>query len=316
MSKPSRRSFLQQSAAALGAGAAFGFSDLVSPLAEGANSAPPRFKYAMCNESFENWSHEKTFRFIGQCGYGGVEIAPFTINKDVTQISAAQRKRLRGFAEAAGIQVVGLHWLLAKTQSLHLTSPDAAVRAKTTEYLIQLARFCRDLGGDVMVFGSPQQRNLLPGVSRDEGLRYAVDVLRAVMPELAKLDVVLALEPLSPGATNFMSTAAEAVQVAKRVDSPNCRLLLDCKAMVTEATPIPDLIRTYHEWLVHFHANDPNLRGPGMGEMDFLPVFQALRDVGFDGWVSVEVFDFAPGPEALARESIQYMRKVAAQLET
>jgi sugar phosphate isomerase/epimerase len=172
------------------------------------------------------------------------------------------------------------------------------------------------LGGEVMVFGSPQQRNLLPGVSRDDGLRYAVDVLRAVMPELAKLDVVLALEPLSPRVTNFMSTAAEAVRVAQLVDSPNCRLLLDCKAMGAESTPIPDLIRKHHKWLVHFHANDPNSRGPGMGEMDFLPVFQALRDVGFGGWVSVEVFDFAPGPEALARESIQYMRQVAAQLES
>ena len=126
-----------------------------------------------------------------------------------------------------------------------------------------------------MVFGSPKQRNLLPGVSREEGTKYAVEVLRTVMPALAELGVVLALEPLSPRTTNFMTTAAEAVEVAELVDSPNCRLLLDCLAMSSESTPIPDLIRRHGKWLVHFHANDRNSQGPGMGDLDFVPIFRA-----------------------------------------
>jgi sugar phosphate isomerase/epimerase len=100
------------------------------------------------------------------------------------------------------------------------------------------------------------------------------------------------------------------------VDSPNCKLLLDCKAMDPEPTPIPDLIRKHGKWLVHFHANDPNLRGPGMGDLDFGPIFQALYDVDFKGWVSVEVFDYTPGAEALATESIKYMRKVETRLNS
>jgi sugar phosphate isomerase/epimerase len=314
MSTSSRRVFLKQAGAAAGLGAVCSLTGSTPVAAAPDEDAPVRMKYAMCNESFEDWPQDRVFQFIGRCGYAAVEIAPFTIEKYVTEVSAERRKTLRRQADAAGIEIVALHWLLAKTEGLHLTSPDAAVREKTTQYLVELARFCKDLGGSIMVFGSPKQRNLMPGVSREEGLKFATEVLRGAMPKLAKLGVVLALEPLSPGATNFMRTAAEAVELAEMVDSPNCRLLLDCKAMVTEPTPIPDLIRKYASWLVHFHVNDPNLRGPGMGEMDFLPVFQALHDIRFDGWVSVEVFDFAPGPEALARESIQYMKRIESQL--
>lgn len=271
-------------------------------------------KYAICNETFVDWPHEKACRFAAECGYTGLEIAPFTINTDVTKVTADERKSLRAVAEKAGIPIVGLHWLLAKTTGLHLTSPDPAVRRRTAEYLIALGNFCGDLGGSVMVFGSPKQRDLLPGVEMEQGMEFATEVLRAAMPTLKKRNVTLALEPLGPNETNFMTTGDEAVALAKRVDHPNCKLLLDCKAMWTEPTPIPELIRKHHEWLVHFHANDPNRRGPGMGDLDFVPIFEALRDVKYGGWVSVEVFDYAPGVEALARESIDYMRKVEAKV--
>ncbi|HEX5499556.1 MAG TPA: sugar phosphate isomerase/epimerase family protein [Thermomicrobiales bacterium] len=268
-------------------------------------------KYAICNETFLDWPFDKAFAFARECGYKGVEIAPFTINPDARKISAERRGEVRRQAEAAGLDVVGLHWLLAKTEGLYLTTRDAAVRRATADYVEELGRLCRDLGGSILVFGSPLQRNLPPGVSHDEGLKYAAEVFQSAMPALEGLDVTLAIEPLGPAEGDFLLTAADGVKLVEMVGSPHCRLHLDCKAMSSEATPIPEIIRRCAPWLVHFHANDANKLGPGFGELDFVPIFETLGEIDYRGWVSVEVFDYSPGVERLARESIEYMQACA-----
>ena len=314
MSLPKRRRFLKRAGAVVAVAAGWPLvHEATSASAQGAEKKPG-WKFAICNETFQDWPFDKAFAFAAECGYRGLEIAPFTITNYVTDIPAARRAEIRRQAERAGLEVVGLHWLLAKTKGFHVTSPDAQVRRKTVEYLGHLAQFCADLGGKILVFGSPQQRNLLPGVTREQGMQYAADVFRAMMPTLDKLGVTMALEPLSSKDTNFLRTAADAVELAGMVDSPRCRLHLDCKAMFAESTPIPELIRRHHAMLVHFHANDPNLQGPGFGKLDFVPIFKALAEVGYRGWVSVEVFNYEPGPERLARESIRYMEKCVAAL--
>src|SRR5436305_1818759 len=82
-------------------------------------------------------------------------------------------------------------------------------------------------------------------------------------PALEETEVILAMEPLGPADGNFLLTAADGVRLIEMVGSPNCRLHLDCKAMSSEPTPIPELLRRHRQQLVHFHANDPNRQGPG-----------------------------------------------------
>lgn len=271
-------------------------------------------KFAVCNETFQDWPFDRAFAFAAECGYTGLEIAPFTINNYATNISPRQWAEVRRQADAAGLQIIGLHWLLAKTEGFYLTSPDSAVRRKTAEYMGHLARLCANLGGMVMVLGSPQQRNLLPGVSLPEAMQYAADVVQAAVPVLEETEVVLAVEPLGPLEGNFLVTTEEGVDLVGRIGSPQVRLHLDCKAMSTESVPIPELIHRHHAMLAHFHANDANRQGPGFGQMDFVPILAALGEVDYRGWVSVEVFDYTPGIERLARESIEYLQKCLANL--
>jgi sugar phosphate isomerase/epimerase len=270
-------------------------------------------KFAICNETFNDRSIEAGFQFARECGYTGIEIAPFTIAQYATEISPAKRDDVRRQAADAGLEVVGLHWLLAKTEGFYLTTPDAAIRRRTGEYLGELARLCRDLGGSLMVLGSPQQRNLLPGVTKPEAMRYAADCIQTALPVLEETEITLAVEPLGPSEGDFLLTAAEGVELCHLVGSPNCRLHLDVKAMSSESTPIPDLVRANRAYLHHFHANDPNRQGPGFGQVDFVPIFEALGEIDYRGWVSVEVFDYTPGVDRLARESIEYMQDSLAQ---
>lgn len=269
-------------------------------------------KFGICNETFQDWPFDRAMAFARECSYTGIEFAPFTMDKDVRNITAQRRREVRQQAEAAGLEVIGLHWLLAFTEGFYLTSPEADVRQRTADYIGELARCCRDLGGRIMVLGSPKQRNLLPGVSNDEAMRYAADVLQQAMPTLQDCDVMLAVEPLGPEEGDFLLTAAAGRELIELVDSPNCRLHLDVKAMSSESTPIEQIIRDHADLMIHFHANDANRRGPGMGEIDFVPILRTLQEVNYDGWVSVEVFDYEPGVESLAKDSIDYMRRCLA----
>ncbi|MDF1755655.1 MAG: sugar phosphate isomerase/epimerase [Verrucomicrobiales bacterium] len=267
-------------------------------------------KYAICNETFQDWPFEKAFAFAKDCGYTGVEIAPFTIDESAYNISKERRDEVKNQIVDSGLECVGLHWLLAKTEGYYLTTPDDAVRKATGDYLAELARLCRDLDGKIMVLGSPIQRNLLPGVTHDQAMELAADAIKQAMPVLEDCDVTLALEPLGPGEGDFLNTAALGIELAKMVDSPNCRLHLDVKAMSSESIPIDQVIRESKDYVAHFHANDPNLLGPGMGDVVFDPIFKALAEIDYQDWVSVEVFDYKPGIETICKESIRYMKEV------
>lgn len=267
------------------------------------------FRYAICNETFEGWDHARVCRFVAGLGYTGLEIAPFTLAPLITDVPPQRRQELRQQAADAGVSILGLHWLLAKTTGFQVTAADAGVRERTAAYLGELAKCCHDLGGNIMVFGSPMQRKIPPGATVEQATDWCVDTFRRVAPALADHGVTLCLEPLAPTETEFLTTCAQACEMLDRLDHPNFALHQDVKAMASEAEPVPALIRRYAGRTRHFHANDPNRRGPGFGEVDFRPIFAALRETGYGGWVSVEVFDYSPDPETIARESIAYMRR-------
>jgi len=273
-------------------------------------------KYAICNETFQDWNFDRAFAYARQCGYTGIEIAPFTIADSAFDISAVTRSTIRQQIKDNALECVGLHWLLAKTKGYYLTSSEDTVRAETALYLAELARLCRDLDGSIMVLGSPQQRNLLPGITHEQAMESAASTIRQAMPVLEDQGVTLALEPLGPGEGDFLNTAELGIELAQMVDSPNCRLHLDVKAMSSEAKPIDQIIRDSSDWIVHFHANDANLLGPGMGEIQYEPIFQALHEIDYRGWVSVEVFDYSPGIETICENSLSYMQGITDRLLT
>lgn len=267
-------------------------------------------KFGICSEIFKDWNDiARTVNFVKETGYDGLEVAPFTFAPYVTDISSATRAEIVKRAAEAELDILGIHWVFVGPEGVHLTHPDPAVRAFTADYLKALVNFCGDIGGEVIIFGSPKQRNVEEGVSYDEAFGYALATFEAAMPVCEERGVTICLEPLTHLETNFLQSAAETVTLIDAVNHANFQLILDTKAMAFEKDDRATLIRRYKDKLRHYHANDENLHGPGFGDVDFAPIFAALKDIDFQHYVSVEVFNFEPGPETIARKSLEYMKR-------
>jgi sugar phosphate isomerase/epimerase len=265
-------------------------------------------KFAICNEIFKDWKLEDTLACAARLGYDGVEIAPFTLANSVTDIPASSRQAMREAAARNKIAIAGIHWVLVKPEGLYINHPDRSLRDRTAKYFCDLVDFCADLGGKIMVVGSPKQRNVMQGVSREQATEWAAVTFRPAVTQAEQRDVTICFEPLAPAETNFINTAADALQFVQRVPSPRFKIILDVKAMCSESKPIPQIIHDSWPHFAHFHANDSNLKGPGFGDVDFKPIAAALKEVGYQGFVSVEVFNFDEGAEAIASRSLEYLR--------
>src|SRR5262245_52687265 len=167
-------------------------------------------KFAICNETFENWEFARICDYSAEVGYQGLEIAPFTLAADINNVPKSRRTELRTSASASGISIIGLHWLLKNTNGFYLTSPDPEIQRRTGLYLADLATACADFGGDILVLGSPLQRNLLPGVMTTMANDFAAKTIDFAIPVLEKTGVKLCLEPLGRTETTYLNTAREA----------------------------------------------------------------------------------------------------------
>jgi sugar phosphate isomerase/epimerase len=269
-------------------------------------------KFAICNEIFQGWKIEDVFAYAAKVGYDAVEIAPFTLANSVVDIPKAERKRLRDLAVQHGIEIAGIHWVLVKPEGLYINHPDRSIRERTANYFCELADFCADIGGTRMIVGSPKQRDVLPNVSFEQARDWAAETFYDAVARAAAREVTICFEPLGPGETNFVNTAAEAIDFVQRLPSLHFKIILDVKAMSTEAKPIPRIIRESWPHFAHFHANDPNLKGPGFGNVDFQPIARALKEVGYNGFVSVEVFNFDDSAEVIATKSLEHLQQAFA----
>lgn len=266
-------------------------------------------KFAICNEIFQDWKLDDVLGYASKIGYDAVEIAPFTLANSITDISMAERKRVRELAAHHDIKIAGIHWVLVKPEGLYVNHPDREIRKRTADYFCELVNFCADLGGTRMIVGSPKQRNILPNVTVEQAHEWAVETFRNAVGVARKRAVIICFEPLGPGETNFINTAAEAIEFVQQLSSPHFQIILDVKAMSSESKPIPKIIEDSWPHFAHFHANDPNLKGPGFGKVDFSPIASTLKKVGYGGFVSVEVFNFDDGAETIAKKSLDYLRK-------
>jgi D-psicose/D-tagatose/L-ribulose 3-epimerase len=275
------------------------------------HGAAKPFRLAVCNETFAGSSFEDACRLAVSTGYTGLEIMPSTLSSDPAQIPAARRAELRRTMSDAGVAYTGLHAVVSAPAGLHLTTPDNAVRKRGWEYFKRMIDLSADLGGGgYVVLGSSRQRAAAPGESTTDALQRLRDGLAECAGHAADRKVLLLAEPLARHLCNVLTSLAEAVELVRSVNHPAVQTMFDTHNAVNEAEPHDALIRKYAAYIRHVHVNEMDGRHPGTGSYDFGLLLRALRSVSYDGWISLEVFQFKPSGEQIARESAVFLRKL------
>ena len=274
-----------------------------------------QFNHAICNEVYDKRPLAEVCSSIRAIGYTGIEIAPFTLAERPSEIARAARRRYRDIIQSEGLKFVGLHWLMASPPGLHVTTPDPAIRERSWRHVGELIDLCADLGDDgVMVFGSPKQRGATGGISRQDATRNYVDGLRTVVPHAEQRGVTILVEALPIGQCDVITTLAEAAAVVNEISSPAVRTMFDTHNAVDEVEPHARLVDRYFDLIRHVHINEMDGRHPGTGNYDFKPLLEALRRRDYRRWVSLEAFDFTPGAEKIAADSLRFITKEVEQL--
>ena len=253
-------------------------------------------------------------RSIRKIGYTGIEIAPFTLSDRPLDLTPGIRREYRDVIVSEGLTFVGLHWLMVSPKGLHVTTPDEALRGRSWNHILELIDLCADLGdGGIMVFGSPLQRSTR-GISIPEATKNYADGLAGVCPHAAERGVTILVEALPRNQSDVINTLAEAANIVHQVDSPAVRPMFDTHNAADEEQPHSDVVEEYFDLIRHVHVNEMDGKHPGTADYDFLSIFRTLRRLNYQGWISLEAFDFTPGPEKIATESLRYLNKEIGKL--
>nr|WP_205600816.1 sugar phosphate isomerase/epimerase family protein [Halomonas socia] len=253
--------------------------------------------------------------FAASIGYDGLEVAPYTLADDPLTLSDVELHGYRRMAADAGVTISGLHWLLVAPAGLSIVDADHAVRRRTLDAMRRLVEVCAELGGGVLVHGSPRQRMLGEDAEGDRDRAQAYFALAGEVA--AEAGVTYCVEPLAVAETNFITTLDEAAALVREVNSPGLKTMLDTSAAANGERR--SVVALLDEWLpsgliAHLQLNDRNRRAPGQGEDRFAPILDVLRRHGWNRPIAVEPFIYEPDGLATAARAIGYLRGIEEAL--
>jgi D-psicose/D-tagatose/L-ribulose 3-epimerase len=270
-------------------------------------------KYAICNELFGDMAFKDCCSLLQHHGYHGVEIAPFTLFDDPGTFTSAQVGEIRRILEDHDLEFTGLHWLFLKPEGLHITTADKKIRRRSWDHLRKLVDLAGQLGGGVLVLGSPKQRNSM-GISREQAAANLEEGLGSLADFTNQRNCTILLESLSPDQTDVVNTMAEAESSIRRIGHPAIQGIFDFHNCANEEGSWEELIEDHFPIIHHVHLNEVNGSWPGTGSSDFLPAFRKLTEKGYGGWISLEIFHLPEDPAKVLRETRDFLDRMDVAL--
>ena len=252
---------------------------------------------------------------IKENGFDGIEFPLF-------RLEGFDAAAVRKDTEAAGLECTVAS---ALTGGLSLISDDADTRAKARQQLKDKLNAATEAGAKVFCGPMYSPVGYLPGRRRTaDEWKQAVEGFHSMGETLTANGMVLAIEPLNRFETYFLNTAADAARLCDQIDHPNIGILFDTFHANIEEKDIAAGIRTVGRHLRHVHTCENDRGIPGSGHVEWSGVFQALRDLRYDGWLTIESFGFNIGdisaaaaiwrdiektPESIAFEGVKFLKE-------
>ena len=196
---------------------------------------------------------------------------------------------------------------VAAEEKAWLTSSDRAVRARALEILVGLVELSARLGAGRLNIG-----RVRGSIEAGETLETAEDRFVAGIVQLAAralpYGINIVLEPVNRYELNYVNTVnPDGIRLIDSVGLPNVKLMADVFHMNIEDVSIPGSLMAAGSRVGYVHLADSNRWAPGQGHIDFVAVLAALRQIGYDSWVAVEILPY-PTAELAAQEAIKYLR--------
>jgi len=243
-------------------------------------------KFAVSNIALTAFDHAEELLRLAEMGLEGVEVAPSRVWQDSWKgLNPADVSNYRRLVEDAGLAVVGLHSLFFDQPELGLfRAPDK--RADSLDFLEHLSKVCRDLGGKTLIYGGGRKRGDLPAV---DAKAEAISFFGELLARTESHGTCFCFEPLGPNDSDFINSALESLDIVNELNDPSLAVQLDAKALVDNDEANIDTFRAVQPVLVHYHANEPGLGILGSSfEVDHAALGAMLREVGYEGYVSIE----------------------------
>jgi sugar phosphate isomerase/epimerase len=242
-----------------------------------------------------------------------VEIAHFTLCEDPAAIGEADVREIRQALDDTGLAFVGFHAVFFRPANLHITSPDAAVRARSWDHLRRLIEIAGRLGGGNLVLGSPTQRRAV-GIAPERAVGYMREHLTELAPYAQDRNAHILIEALPATDTNVINTLAEARRLIRGIDHPGIGGMFDFHNSAAEGRAWSELIEEHADIIQHVHLNELDGSHPRAGGSDFEPAFRSLVRNQYGGWVSLEIFQQPDEPGVVLAETRHFLDDMEGRL--
>ena len=228
------------------------------------------------------------YALLAGLGVVGIEIAPTRVWPGWSGITAESIGALKAKIGAAGLEISSMQSILFQKPELQLFSEGVAAE-EFREHMKICAGLAAELGARATVFGAPKNRDR-GALSEEAAFARAVEVFGPIAEAYREAGVVLCLEA-NPAvyACNFVTLASEAARLVRAVGSVGLRLHLDTACAGLSGENVAEMVRENADILAHFHASEPMLGGFAAPSEAHVEAAAALREVGYAGWVAVEM---------------------------